>query len=271
MAIVYKYTSPSGKSYIGQTSTNKQTREGKEGLYYKQCPAFYNAIIKYGLGNFQYEILEKDISLEEAKELEKFYIDFYKTYLPENGYNISRGGEGRLLYDYNQIILDWNNGLSVSELISKYHCNNKTICKILNLFGIEKGKRTGRANEKKKEERNKEVLEKWNCGFTIEQLSKEYKLSSESIGKILTKMGISGTDRIKRSAGKYHAKEVYQFSKEGDYICSYISIQEAEKTTGISHSNIIAVCSGRRKTAGGFIWKYKLDVPRLTSSNQKVK
>lgn len=46
MAIVYKYTSPSGKSYIGQTSIDKQSREGKDGLYYKQCTAFYNAILK---------------------------------------------------------------------------------------------------------------------------------------------------------------------------------------------------------------------------------
>lgn len=77
-------------------------------------------------------------------------------------------------------------------------------------------------------------------------------------------MGISGKDRIKRSAGKYHVKRIYQFSKEKEYICSYNSIQEAEKTTGISHSNIVAVCNGRRKTAGGFIWKYELDVSRLT-------
>ncbi len=39
--------------------------------------------------------------------------------------------------------------------------------------------------------------------------------------------------------------------------------EEAEKITGISHSNIVAVCNGRRKTAGGFIWKYELDVERL--------
>lgn len=39
--------------------------------------------------------------------------------------------------------------------------------------------------------------------------------------------------------------------------------KEAEKITGISHSNIVAVCNGRRKTAGGFIWKYELDVLRL--------
>lgn len=58
-------------------------------------------------------------------------------------------------------------------------------------------------------------------------------------------------------------KRLSQFSKEKEYIGSYNSIQEAEKITGISHNNIVAVCNGRRKTAGGFIWKYELDVPRL--------
>lgn len=230
MAIVYKYTSPSGKSYIGQTSTDRQNREGKNGLYYKQCTAFYNAILKYGLENFQYEILEKDISSEEAKELEKFYINFYKTYLPENGYNISRGGEGRLLYDYNQIILDWNNGLSVSELISKYQCNNKTICKILNFYGVEKGERTGRANEKKKEKRNEEIFRKWNRGFTVEQLSKEYNLCSETIGKILTKKGVSGIDRIKRSAGKYHTKKFTNFLKRKNISVHTIPFKKQKKS-----------------------------------------
>lgn len=32
-------------------------------------------------------------------------------------------------------------------------------------------------------------------------------------------------------------------------------IADAERETGISHSNIIACINGRRKTAGKFIWK----------------
>lgn len=35
----------------------------------------------------------------------------------------------------------------------------------------------------------------------------------------------------------------------------YISMREAEKLTGISHTNISQVCSGIRQTAGGFHWK----------------
>ena len=32
---------------------------------------------------------------------------------------------------------------------------------------------------------------------------------------------------------------------------------EAEKETGIPHSNIIACCKGRLKTAKGYVWKHK--------------
>lgn len=36
----------------------------------------------------------------------------------------------------------------------------------------------------------------------------------------------------------------------------YDCISDAEKETNISHSNIIAVCKGRRKSAGGFVFGY---------------
>ena len=36
----------------------------------------------------------------------------------------------------------------------------------------------------------------------------------------------------------------------------YISIKEASKQTGINHGNISAVCNGKRKTTGGYRWKY---------------
>jgi hypothetical protein len=38
-------------------------------------------------------------------------------------------------------------------------------------------------------------------------------------------------------------------------IAEYKSISDAERKNGISH--ISMCCSGKRKTAGGFIWKYK--------------
>ena len=53
---IYKYTSPSGKSYIGQTSRDPEKR-ARRGEGYKDSPKFYNAIKKYGFDSFQFEIL----------------------------------------------------------------------------------------------------------------------------------------------------------------------------------------------------------------------
>lgn len=52
------------------------------------------------------------------------------------------------------------------------------------------------------------------------------------------------------------SKEVLQFTSGGTCIAAYKSTREAERETGVFQSHISAVCRGRRKTAGGFIWKY---------------
>lgn len=50
---------------------------------------------------------------------------------------------------------------------------------------------------------------------------------------------------------------VLQFTKDGKFIKEYPSMREAERQTGIKA--IYQVCLGKkyRKTAGGYIWKYK--------------
>ena len=71
--------------------------------------------------------------------------------------------------------------------------------------------------------------------------------------------------------GKHHSEEtrkkiseskpkkpVLQFSKNGEFIAEYPSAREAERTTGISNSSICQCCKGKRKSCGGYIWKYRL-------------
>lgn len=50
-------------------------------------------------------------------------------------------------------------------------------------------------------------------------------------------------------------KAVMQFDKEGNCIKEYRSAIEAKRQTSINH--ISACCRGERKTAGGYIWRYK--------------
>lgn len=50
---------------------------------------------------------------------------------------------------------------------------------------------------------------------------------------------------------------VNQYNLNNEFIQEFISSSEASRITKISRSHINAVCLGKRKSAGGFIWKYK--------------
>ena len=67
-------------------------------------------------------------------------------------------------------------------------------------------------------------------------------LLEESKKKISQSMGVNG---------------ILQFSKDGELIAEYSSIHEAERHTGCNQGNICNCCKGNRKSAGGFIWRYK--------------
>lgn len=88
---VYQHTSPSGKVYIGITSTDVR-RRWSNGHGYGRNVYFTSAINKYGWENFNHEILFENLTKEEAEQKEIELIAFYKSDQREFGYNIDRGG-----------------------------------------------------------------------------------------------------------------------------------------------------------------------------------
>lgn len=94
--IIYKYTSPSGKVYIGQTS-QKIYKRSRGGAGYVHCKYFYAAIEKYGWENFTREILKENLTLNEANYWEQYYIQFYHSNDRTKGYNITSGGNNHTL------------------------------------------------------------------------------------------------------------------------------------------------------------------------------
>lgn len=58
--------------------------------------------------------------------------------------------------------------------------------------------------------------------------------------------------------GKYHpqARKIIQI-KDGVVLARFFGANEAERATGIYHQEIGLVCRGKRKSAGGFQWKYE--------------
>jgi len=66
------------------------------------------------------------------------------------------------------------------------------------------------------------------------------------------KRNIVSKERIAES----RKKEIYQYTKQGEFVLSYTSIKEAGENTQISRGNISNVTDTTR-TAGGYFWKSK--------------
>ena len=50
---------------------------------------------------------------------------------------------------------------------------------------------------------------------------------------------------------------IIQYSKSGKFIREWQGAHEVERVLDINNSHIIQCCKGKRKSAGGFVWRYK--------------
>lgn len=122
------------KRYIGKTTSSIQDRwkqhcRDKNKRKCEKRP-LYSAMDKYGIENFIVEELEyvEDDSLLQDKEI--YWIKELNTY-GSNGYNASKGGDGKLLYDHNEIIELAKLGYSEPQIAEKIQCCKDIVYKIL--------------------------------------------------------------------------------------------------------------------------------------------
>lgn len=144
--IVYMYTNVvNSKVYIGRTMRSVEKRAGSNGIGYKTCTKFWNAICKYGWDSFKLTILAKDVSYEESVKLEAYYIKKYKANIQDYGYNLleqepNRGSlpfevrekisnarknfseekKRRLASSHRKGLTPWNKGIKTGPLPEKY-------------------------------------------------------------------------------------------------------------------------------------------------------
>jgi group I intron endonuclease len=85
------------KSYIGIT---KQDLNRRISAHCRARSFFGRAIRKYGLDNFKWYILEKNLDKEDAFLAEEWFIRYYKSFWKMNGYNLTYGGDGIFGYKF---------------------------------------------------------------------------------------------------------------------------------------------------------------------------
>ena len=94
-----------------------------------------------------------------------------------------------------------------------------------------------------------------NIGSTGKKSSDETrKKQSESLkGKFI---GDKSYNYGKKGEESSSSKKVNQYSIDGFFIKTWGCLRDVERELGISSSNISNVSKGKRKSAGGFLWKY---------------
>ena len=102
----------------------------------------------------------------------------------------------------------------------------------------------------------KEMLEKEiiNC-TSISELANKLKTTRPTIRKYLQDYDLYETFKEKYATNTIHSKEIIQYDLNMQKIKEWGSIADASETLGIT--TISKCLSFKRKTAGGFIWRYK--------------
>lgn len=95
---IYKITNLiNNKIYIGKTNNSERRWRDHQRLamtegHKEYNKVLYQAIRKYGIENFSFEMIEELEDYSVSEEREKYWISFYNSY--NNGYNESKGGDG---------------------------------------------------------------------------------------------------------------------------------------------------------------------------------
>lgn len=118
--LIYLYTFPNGKYYVGQTYKGSGRLNSKEN--YRTSKVVYKAMKKY---KYKKEILEDNLTSEEANEREIYYIKKYDSLVHHNGYNVSEGGttikKGNIPWNkgIHTGYTAWNKGLKEKDYMSE--------------------------------------------------------------------------------------------------------------------------------------------------------
>ena len=215
--------------YIGQT-INPEARFKRHidyAINKKDNTKFHNALRKYGLDNFVYCVIEENVLVDNLDMMEIDWIEEFDSFY--SGYNLTLGGDGSKGF------------IMPDEQKKKISQSNK------GKTPWNKGKHGIFSEESRKRISNK---------FKGKPLSEEHKkkISEANKGKTFSIEARKKMSESRKGNIPHNIRKVSQYDLNGNYIKTYNSIKEAKYNSKCG--NIIAVCQGKRRQSGGFIWKY---------------
>lgn len=254
---VYCHTNTvNGKRYFGQTinNDNPEIRWGKNGSGYSNNAHFFNAIKKYGWDAFDHYVLQKDLTKEEADELETLNIVAYNTINPDFGYNKTLGGEGTSGYHLSdeskqkisiskQGIPAWNKGIPMSEEQRQ---------RFVGANNPQYGKTPYNKGISCSDSAKQKMSASWDYD---KHFTKETRKKIGDANKNYYKEHPEAISKRTEAMIKARKRPIEQYDAQGNLIAIYSSMSEASQY-GFNHSQISQCCSGKKKNYKGYVWKY---------------
>jgi len=213
-----------GKKYIGQ-----RKYYGKYEEYLGSGVILARAIAKYGVENFTRQVVEECDTKEALNEREIFWIDYYHADTSDAFYNEKCGGSGGFGSGVNS---PW-----YGKHLSDEHKRKVSESKL------------GDKNPFYGKHHSAEARIKMSRAGIGRKYTEEFKKKRSEFMKN-NHQDVSG-------AKNPRARSVIQFDLSHRYIKTFEYIGLASIETGIDRTSIGSCCSGKYKTAGGYIWEYK--------------
>lgn len=270
MGIIYKAVNKiTGKTYVGATrySLDKRWNEHvRSSETTENRSKFHKAIRKYGDENFDVEVIE-EVPNDMLAEREVANICHYDSYY--NGYNSTLGGPGYNQIEYEKVQDLWDRGYNCRKIAELLDIAPGTVYKALedyDAYSTAESMRRGKSNQMHKVRQYD-----FDGNLIAEYESTAAAARAYDVDRTL----ISAVCRHKRPSGVGYRweyaddnasdffyleskkpKRVYQCTLDGEIVNSFASMMDASRIFGINRSAISACCSGRQRTAGGYIWRY---------------
>lgn len=277
MGYIYRiYNNINEKNYIGLTTNTVETRWKKHlanSAFVKYH--LYDAMRLYGVEHFFIETIEC-VDNDCLAEREQYWIQYYDSFY--NGYNETQGGEGNQLYNKEDFYRLWDEGYSISEIVSQINCARSTVYEAL----LDHENYTVEESLKRRAIKNQKRV----CQFDL----RGHQIATyNSIKEAEEALGIIGGGTIGQCCARkpghktvknyfwlweeekdkigelvaslsegHREQKVAQLDKDGNVIAIFNSAKEAAQSFGRpKDSHIGDCCKGRRKTCFGYGWRYE--------------
>jgi hypothetical protein len=231
MHYIYKINHISGKNYIGQTIEIKERFSYHKRKIKNKKHDNFLLNEDSNINNYDFTIIDEVDNQETADFLEKYYINEYKSFHTDNGFNLTPGGKGFINYRSSKKVFTFKlNGDFIKEYKSIRECARELK---LDAGGIYRNC-IGKYNKSQ--------------GYVF-SYGNNFPMKINKVRKV--------------------SKRVAKYDEYGGFIESYQSIKDAAKKNNIKHPSCLTNAIKNKTFSYGFYWGYYKNNDSITISNKK--